>query len=76
MEFFEDALGVCSPAVGFGVEIMTIEKAENVSDQGCDAAKAARADDLAGNFAKEAFHQIEPGGRSGNEMDSENGDDA
>ena len=32
-----------------------------------------RADDLAGNFAKEAFHQIEPGGRGGNEMDVETG---
>jgi hypothetical protein len=48
-----------------------IQKAEDVGDQGCDAAKAAGADDLAGDFAKEAFHQIKPGGRSGNEMDME-----
>ena len=50
-----------------------IQKAENVSDQGRNAAKAARADDLAGDFAKEAFHQIEPGGRGGNEMDVKTG---
>jgi hypothetical protein len=48
-----------------------IEKAEDVGDQGPNAAKAARTDDLGGDFAKEAFHQIEPGGRSGNEMDVE-----
>ena len=50
-----------------------IQKAEDVGDQGADAAKAARADDLGGDFAKEAFHQIEPGGRGGNEMDVEPG---
>ena len=72
-QFLEDAFGVCTPAVGFGIEIVMIQKAENVSDQGCNAAKAARADDLAGDFAKEAFHQIEPGGRGGNEMDVKTG---
>ena len=46
-----------------------IEKAEDVGDQGSDAAKASRADDLGGDFAKEAFHQIEPGGRGGDEME-------
>jgi hypothetical protein len=50
-----------------------IEKAEDVGEQGTDAAKAARADDLGGDFAKEAFHQIEPGGRGGNEMDVKTG---
>ena len=50
-----------------------IEKAEDVGDQGSDAAKAARADDFGGNFAKEAFHQIEPGGRGGNEMEVKTG---
>jgi hypothetical protein len=60
IEFFENGLGVCRPAVGFGIEIVMIEKAEDVDDQGPDAAKAARADDLGSNFAKEAFHQIEP----------------
>ena len=44
-------------------------------DQGPDAAKAARADDLGGDFAKEAFHQIEPGRRGRDEMDGGNGDD-
>ena len=28
---------------------------------GLDAVKASRADDFGGDFAKEAFHQIEPG---------------
>ena len=53
-----------------------IEEAEDVGDQGSDAAKASRADDFGGDFAKEAFHQIEPGGRGGNENGGENGDDA
>jgi hypothetical protein len=52
---------------------MMIKEAEDVDDQGPDAAKAARADDLGGDFAKEAFHQVEPGGRGGNEMDVETG---
>ena len=52
---------------------MIIEKAEDIGDQGSDAAKAARADDLGGNFAKETFHQIKPGRRGGNEMDVETG---
>ena len=38
-QFLEDAFGVCTPAVGFGIEIVMIQKAENVSDQGCNAAK-------------------------------------
>ena len=50
-----------------------IEKAEDVGDQGSDAAKASRADDFGGDFAKEAFHQIEPGGRGGNEMEVKTG---
>ena len=50
-----------------------IEEAEDVGDQGSDAAKASRADDFGGDFAKEAFHQIEPGGRGGNEMDVKTG---
>jgi hypothetical protein len=66
-------LGFCRPAVGFGIEIVIIEKAKDVCDQGCDAAKAARADDLGGDFAKEAFHQMEPGGRGRNEMDVKTG---
>jgi hypothetical protein len=53
------------------MEIVVIEKAGDVGNQGRDAAKTARADDLGGDFAKEAFHQIEPGGRGGNEMDVE-----
>jgi hypothetical protein len=66
-------LGVRSPAIGFGIEIVMIEKAGDVGHQGPDAAKASRADDLGGDFAKEAFHQIEPRGRGGNEMDVETG---
>src|SRR4029077_3735627 len=50
-----------------------IEKAEDVGDQGSDAVKASRADDVGGDFAKEAFHQIEPGGRGGNEMEVKTG---
>ena len=50
-----------------------IEKAEDVGDQGPDAAKASRADDLGCDFAKEAFHQIEPGGRGGDEMEVKTG---
>ena len=73
LAFFGGRGDPLSPAVGFGIEIVMIQKAENVSDQGCNAAKAARADDLAGDFAKEAFHQIEPGGRGGNEMDVKTG---
>ena len=38
-----------------------IKEAENVCHQCADAAKTARADDFAGNFAKEAFDQVEPG---------------
>ena len=38
-----------------------IKEAENVCHQGPDAAKAARANHLAGNFPKEAFDQVEPG---------------
>ena len=53
-----------------------IEKAEDVGDQGSDAVKASRGDDVGGDFAKEAFHQIEPGGRGGNGNGGENGDDA
>jgi hypothetical protein len=34
IELFKDALGVCSPAVGFGIEIVMIEKAEDVGEQG------------------------------------------
>src|SRR5262245_12795817 len=37
-----------------GIEIVMIQKAEEVSDQGADATKASRADDLGGDFAKEA----------------------
>jgi hypothetical protein len=73
IELFKDALGVCSPAVGFGIEIVMIEKAEDVGDQGPDAAKASRADDLGCDLAKEAFQQIEPGGRGGDEMDVKTG---
>ena len=50
-----------------------IEKAEDVGDQGPDAAKTPRADDLGGDLAKEAFHQIEPGGRGGDKMDVKTG---
>ena len=50
-----------------------IEEAEDVGDQGSDAVKASRADDFGGDFAKEAFHQIEPGGRGGNEMEVKTG---
>ena len=46
-----------------------IEKTEDIGDQGPDAAKAPRADDLDGDFAKKAFHQIKPGGRGRNEME-------
>ena len=38
-----------------------IKEAENVRHQCADATKTARADDFAGNFAKEAFDQVEPG---------------
>jgi hypothetical protein len=38
-----------------------IKEAENVRHQGTDTAKTARADDLSGNFTKEAFDQVEPG---------------
>ena len=37
-----------------------IKEAENVCHKGADAAKAARANHLAGDFAKEALDQIEP----------------
>jgi hypothetical protein len=57
IEFCKNALAVRSPAVRFGIEIVMIQKAENVGDQGCDAAKSAWADDLAGDFTKEAFHR-------------------
>jgi hypothetical protein len=50
-----------------------IEKAEDVGDQGSDAVKASRGDDFGGDFAKEAFQQIEPGGRGGNEMEVKTG---
>ena len=40
-----------------------IKEAEDVGDQGADTAKTARADYLSGNFAKEAFNQVEPGRR-------------
>jgi hypothetical protein len=50
-----------------------IEKAEDVGDQGPDAAKAARADDLGGDFAKEAFHQVKPRGRGRNKMEMKTG---
>ena len=66
-------VGVRSPAVGLGIEIVMIQKAEDVGDQGSDAAKAPRADDLGGDFAKEAFHRIEPGGRGGDEMEVKTG---
>src|SRR4029077_15259673 len=69
----QNAFGVCRPAVGFGMEIVMIQKAEDVGDQSPDAAKAARPDDLGGDFAKEAFHQIEPGRRGRDEMDVETG---
>jgi predicted ester cyclase len=39
---------------------MMIKEAENVCHEGADTAKTARADDLAGNFAKKAFDQVEP----------------
>ena len=60
-------VGVRGPAVGFGIAIVMIEKAEDVGDQGSDAVKASRGDDVGGDLAKEAFHQIEPGGIGGNE---------
>ena len=56
IEFFENALGVRRPAIGFGIEIVMIEKAKDVGDQGHDASEAARTDDLGGDFAEEAFH--------------------
>ena len=71
--FSKNTDGVGSPAVGLGIKIMMIKKAEDVGDQGADAAKAARADDLGGDFPKEAFDQIEPGGRGGSKMDMETG---
>ena len=37
------------------------KEAENVCDQGADAAEAARANHLGRNFPKEAFDQVEPG---------------
>src|SRR4249920_2126437 len=43
------------------VKVMMIKEAENVCHQGADTAKTARANDLAGNFPKEAFDQVEPG---------------
>ena len=39
IEFFENALGVRRPAIGFGIEIVMIEKGEDVGDQGPNAAK-------------------------------------
>jgi hypothetical protein len=45
-----------------------IKEAENVRHQGTDTAKTARADDLAGNFAKEAFDQVEPGRGGGRKV--------
>ena len=35
-----------------------VQKAEDVGDQGSDAAKAPWTDDLGCDFAKEAFHEI------------------
>ena len=57
----ENAVWVGRPAVGLRVEVMMIKEAENVCHQRSDAAKAARADDFAGNLAKEALDQVEPG---------------
>ena len=37
---------------------MMIEEAEDVGDQGSDAAKASRADDFGGDFAKEASTRL------------------
>jgi hypothetical protein len=73
IEFFKDAVGVRGPAVGFGIAIVMIQKAEDIGDQGSDAAKAPCADDLGCDFSKEAFHQIEPAGRGGNEMEVKTG---
>ena len=39
---FKDARGVRSPAIGLGIEIVMIEKAEDVGDQGSDAALPGR----------------------------------
>ena len=50
-----------------------MQKAEDVGNQSPDAAKAARADNLGGDFAKEAFHQIKPGGRGRNKMEVKTG---
>ena len=61
IDLFQDTQRIGRPAVRLRVKVMMIKEAENVRHQGADAAKTARADDLAGNFAKEAFDQVEPG---------------
>ncbi len=68
VDLLEDGIGVSSPLVSGGFEVVVIEKAEDIGDELRNAFKAAQADNLAGNFSEEAFHKIEPRGGGWSEM--------
>jgi hypothetical protein len=58
--------------LGLGLGLW-IEKAEDIDYQGPDVAKAARAEELGGDSAREAFQQIKLGGRGVDEVDARTG---
>ena len=61
VDLCQNTVRVSRPTIRLGVKIMMIKEAENVCDQGAEAAEAARANHLGRNFPKEAFDQVEPG---------------
>ena len=68
IDFIEHCLRIGGPLVSGGLEIVMLQEAKDVGHQLRNILEAAQANDLAGNFAEKAFHQIEPRGGGGGKV--------
>ena len=68
LNFRQDVVARLFPDIGFRVQVAYLQIGGDRLDQVADTGKAALADDVLGQVAEEAFHQIHPRTGRGGEM--------
>ncbi len=72
-DLLQNLLGFLGPNKGFGVLVVKLDVLFDGSHQFRHALEHASSDSLAGQFAEETFHQVQPGRTRGREMKVEPG---